>query len=127
MTDADLSDLRERAANGDQEATDQLVELAGERGDLGELRRLGANGSRDAADMVAELDEGQVDGNTRRAVSHPLRGRARRALDVTRSPLMAAGEQSLLTAEALGSGTEGAIDAPHGPAPRVPHERSQSA
>jgi len=34
MTDADLSDLRERAANGDQDAADHLVELAGERGDL---------------------------------------------------------------------------------------------
>lgn len=62
MTHADLSDLRERAASGDQAATDQLVELAGERGELDELRRLAANGSRDAADMMAELGEDQVDG-----------------------------------------------------------------
>jgi hypothetical protein len=33
MTASDLSDLRERAENGDQEAVDELIELAGERGD----------------------------------------------------------------------------------------------
>ncbi len=31
MTASDLSDLRERAENGDQEAVDELIELAGER------------------------------------------------------------------------------------------------
>jgi hypothetical protein len=33
MTDSDLLDLRRRAAEGDRDAIDQLVELAGERGD----------------------------------------------------------------------------------------------
>jgi len=36
----ELDELRMRAANGDQDAIGQLVELAGERGDLDELRRL---------------------------------------------------------------------------------------
>lgn len=57
MTDAQLSGLRERAANGDEDAVDELVELAGERGDFEELRRLAAAGSRDAADVLAELTE----------------------------------------------------------------------
>jgi hypothetical protein len=35
MTASDLSDLRERAENGDQEAVDELIELAGERGVIG--------------------------------------------------------------------------------------------
>ena len=55
MTDRDLLDLRARAATGDRDAVDQLVELAGERGDLDELRRLAAGGSTDAADVLAEL------------------------------------------------------------------------
>ena len=53
----DLSDLRERAAGGDRDAVDQLVELAGERGDLDELWRLADRGSRDASDVLAELAE----------------------------------------------------------------------
>jgi hypothetical protein len=64
MTDHDLSSLRAQASEGDQDAIDQLVELAGERGDLDELRRLADGGSRDAADVLSELaeehnDEGQ--------------------------------------------------------------------
>jgi hypothetical protein len=55
MTDRDLVDLRARAASGDRDAVDQLVELAGERGDVDELRRLADGGSRDAADVLAEL------------------------------------------------------------------------
>jgi hypothetical protein len=55
MSDHELSDLRARAAAGDRDAVDQLVELAGERGDLDELRRLADGGSRDAADVLAEL------------------------------------------------------------------------
>ncbi|MEO5834707.1 MAG: hypothetical protein ABIR83_15225 [Nakamurella sp.] len=35
----DLAGLRVSAENGDRDATDQLIELAGERGDLAELRR----------------------------------------------------------------------------------------
>jgi hypothetical protein len=61
MTDQDLSDLRARAATGDRDAVDQLVELAGERGDTDELRRLADSGSRDAADVLAELADGQDD------------------------------------------------------------------
>jgi hypothetical protein len=32
MTESDSSDLRERAENGDEEAVDELIELAAERG-----------------------------------------------------------------------------------------------
>lgn len=45
MADQDLDALRARAAEGDQDAVDELVELAGERGDMEELRRL-ADGER---------------------------------------------------------------------------------
>lgn len=38
MSDSDLADLRQRAKDGDRDAVDQLVELAGERGDLVECR-----------------------------------------------------------------------------------------
>ena len=63
MTDHELLDLRARAANGDRDAVDQLVELAGERGDTDELRRLAEGGSRDAADVLTELaDERDDDG-----------------------------------------------------------------
>jgi hypothetical protein len=55
MTDPDLSGLREQAADGDNDAVDQLVELATERGDADELRRLAAAGSRDAVDLLVEL------------------------------------------------------------------------
>ncbi|MET8121952.1 hypothetical protein [Micromonospora sp. NPDC005189] len=57
MSDPDLAGLRERAANGDRDAIDQLVELAAERADVGELRRLADGGNRDAADVLAELTE----------------------------------------------------------------------
>ena len=53
--------LRERAAKGDRDAVDELIELAGERGDLAELRRLGDLGYRDAVDELvqraSELDD----------------------------------------------------------------------
>jgi hypothetical protein len=62
MSDDGLLDLRARAATGDQDAVDQLVELAGERGDMDELRRLADSGNRDAADVLAELAEEQDDG-----------------------------------------------------------------
>ena len=57
MTDADWVDLQARATDGDHDAVDQLVELAGERGDMDELRRLADAGSRDAFDVLAELEE----------------------------------------------------------------------
>ncbi|KAB1948778.1 hypothetical protein F8271_02085 [Micromonospora sp. ALFpr18c] len=57
MSDSDLVGMRERAANGDRDAVDQLVELAAERADVGELRRLADSGNRDAADMLADLTE----------------------------------------------------------------------
>ncbi|WP_448808742.1 hypothetical protein [Agromyces bauzanensis] len=85
MSDAELAYLRERAAQGDEEAAARLVELAGERsdsydlqliaqtggadamdervrlatekGDLGELERLAAGGDPDAAQVLDELDE----------------------------------------------------------------------
>ena len=55
MNDFDLSDLRERADNGDGDAVDQLIELAGERGDVDELRRLAEKGNPTAADELLEL------------------------------------------------------------------------
>lgn len=57
MADDDMPGLRARAASGDHDAVDQLVELAGERGDLDELRRLADAGSGDAADLLSELAE----------------------------------------------------------------------
>ena len=35
MTEADVSELRVQAENGDHDAVDELIELAAERGDLG--------------------------------------------------------------------------------------------
>jgi hypothetical protein len=54
MTDSDMSILRERAENGDEDAVDELIELAGELGDMNELRRLADNGNT-AADQLMEL------------------------------------------------------------------------
>lgn len=60
----ELAALRQRAAGGDHDAVDLLIELAGERGDLDELRRLSDQGYSDATDEliqaaaeVGELDE----------------------------------------------------------------------
>lgn len=39
----------------DSDATDELIELAVERGDLDELRRLADGGNTDAADVLLEL------------------------------------------------------------------------
>lgn len=61
MSESELSDLRARAANGDADAVDQLVELAGEPGDFDELRRLADGGNTDAADVLAELAEERGD------------------------------------------------------------------
>ena len=57
MTDAELSALRKRAEDGDDDAADELIELAAERGDLAELRRLADRGNRTAADVLLELTE----------------------------------------------------------------------
>jgi len=54
MSERELVVLRARAAQGDQDAVGQLVELAGERGDLAELRHLADGGSSDAADVLTE-------------------------------------------------------------------------
>ena len=62
MIDPDLAELRQQAVRGDQDAVDQLVELAGERGDLEELRRLAARGHQDAVEVLAELDEVPANG-----------------------------------------------------------------
>jgi hypothetical protein len=59
MSDPHLDELRERAADGDSDAIDELVELAGERGDLAELRRLADAGNSDAADVLAEFLDGE--------------------------------------------------------------------
>lgn len=57
MTEPDLTELRRRAEQGDDDAAGELVELAGARGDLEELRRLADAGNRDAADVLLELTE----------------------------------------------------------------------
>jgi len=57
MTEPDVSDLRERAENGDQDAVDQLIELATERGDVDELRQLADMGNSTAADQLLELTD----------------------------------------------------------------------
>ena len=61
MSDSELHDLRQRAANGDQDAVGMLVELAGERGDMDERRRLADAGSRDAVDELVQLAGEQGD------------------------------------------------------------------
>jgi hypothetical protein len=57
MTDPELAALRERADKGDHDGTEELIELAGERGDIAELRRLTDGGNTTAADQLAELTE----------------------------------------------------------------------
>ena len=59
MTDTELDALRRRAEQGDPDAADELIELAGERGDMDELRRLADGGNATAADQLIEL--GDVD------------------------------------------------------------------
>jgi hypothetical protein len=56
MTESESAALRERAARGDQDAVDELIELAGERGDLTELRRLADQGNPTATDQLRELE-----------------------------------------------------------------------
>jgi hypothetical protein len=63
MTESDLSDLRQRAENGDEEAVDRLVELATERSDMDELRHLADRGNATATDQLIELatERGDMD------------------------------------------------------------------
>ena len=63
MDESDLSVLRERAENGDKDAVDQLIELAGEQGNLDELRRLAGQGNTTASDQLIELagEQGNFD------------------------------------------------------------------
>jgi hypothetical protein len=55
MDELDLSVLRERADRGDEDAVDQLIELASEEGNLEELRRLADQGNTTASDQLIEL------------------------------------------------------------------------
>jgi hypothetical protein len=55
VTDTDLDALRRCAEQGDPDAADELIELAGERGDMDELRRLADGGNAAAVDQLAEL------------------------------------------------------------------------
>src|SRR6185295_557361 len=55
MVDDELSALLIRADQGDTDARDQLVELAGERGDAAILMRLAKGGNSDAAGVHIEL------------------------------------------------------------------------
>ena len=63
VSDNELLDLRARAAAGDGDAVDELVQLAGERGDMDELRRLADAGSADAVDELVQLagERGDMD------------------------------------------------------------------
>ncbi|MEU3622792.1 hypothetical protein [Amycolatopsis coloradensis] len=63
MTESDLPALRARAENGDDEALDELIELATEQGDMNELRRLADGGNSGAADQLIELatERGDMD------------------------------------------------------------------
>jgi hypothetical protein len=56
MTESEFAALRERAARGDPDAVDELIELAGEHGDLAELRRLSDLGNPTATDELHGLD-----------------------------------------------------------------------
>jgi ABC-type hemin transport system substrate-binding protein len=51
----ELAALRQRAADGDHDAVDQLIELAGERGDLAERRHLSDQGWPDATDELIQV------------------------------------------------------------------------
>jgi hypothetical protein len=57
MGESDLSVLREPAEGGDEDAVDQLIELAAELGNLEELRRLANQGDTTAGEMLPELEE----------------------------------------------------------------------
>ncbi|MDQ0894881.1 hypothetical protein [Agromyces ramosus] len=63
MSDAELANLRERAALGDAEAAAQLVELAAERADAHELRVLAESGGTDEMDELVQLaaEHGDLD------------------------------------------------------------------
>jgi hypothetical protein len=55
IDESDLSVLRERADGGDEDAVEQLIELAAEQGNLEELRRLADQGNTTASDQLIEL------------------------------------------------------------------------
>jgi len=63
MAESGLSNLRERAENGDEEAADELIELAPERGDMDELRHFADRGNATATDQLIELatERGDMD------------------------------------------------------------------
>ena len=56
MTESEFAALRERAARGDPDAVDELIELASEQGDLAELRRLSDLGNATATDELRGLE-----------------------------------------------------------------------
>ena len=55
MDESDRSVLRERAVNGDETETDQLIELSTGQGDIDELRRPADGGNTTATDQLMEL------------------------------------------------------------------------
>jgi hypothetical protein len=55
MTDLEMSVLRAKAASGDSDAADQLIESAAELGDLATLERLATQGNATAAEVHEEL------------------------------------------------------------------------
>lgn len=69
MTESELSDLRERAENGDEEAVDELIELATERSDMDELRHLADRGNATATDQLIELATERGDTNELRRLA----------------------------------------------------------
>ena len=76
MAESGLSNLRERAENGDEEAADELIELAPERGDMDELRHFADRGNATATDQLMEFTAEQTatdGGRPNRAPSHHRR------------------------------------------------------
>ncbi len=57
---ADMTQLRLLVQWGSKDALDELVQLAGELGDRHELQRLASGGSQDAQDILAEMDESET-------------------------------------------------------------------
>jgi hypothetical protein len=64
MSDAEIHDLQERVARGDEDAVAPLLELANDREDAYELRLLAESGSTNEMDERVQLatEAGDVDG-----------------------------------------------------------------
>jgi hypothetical protein len=63
MSDAEIRDLQERIARGDEDAVAPLLEIANEREDAYDLRLLAESGSTDGLDEAVQVatESGDVD------------------------------------------------------------------